>query len=197
MAVASMISAVFAPELFVLYTTMLLAGFEGRHTEWTLTGLASRVGTVVTAFLVAFIVYEGGAASYATVVPGGEDFVASIGLILGFLLIVIVWHYRRWGAIIPFYAAILIGTSVVHILVVPFWDVSSHVVYASVSAGYVTVVDRRFAVIFLVPLALAWSRVAVSAHTMTEAVGGLIGGLFLVGVVFVGTRVRRDELHQW
>lgn len=58
------------PELFVLYTTVLLAGFEGRHTEWRLTGLASRVGTVVTAFLVAFIVYEGGAASFATTVPG-------------------------------------------------------------------------------------------------------------------------------
>lgn len=193
MSVATMISAVFAPELFVLYTTLLLAGIELRHTEWTLTSLIGRVGTIATAFILAFAIYEGGAATFATLAPGGDDFVASIGLILGFLLIGSVWHYRQWGALIRFYAAILIGTSVVHLLVVPFWDVSSHVVYAGVSSGYLALVDRRFVVVLVVPIALAWSRVAVSAHTVAEAVGGLIAAIYLVGVVKIAGEYSRVE----
>ncbi|MFW5924328.1 MAG: hypothetical protein ACOCSP_01865 [archaeon] len=193
MRVATVLSEVFAPELFVLYTTVLVVGLELGQREWNWSGLAGRVGTIVAAWVAAFVVYEGGSAAFATQVPGGDDVFASVGLILGFLLIGAVWQHRGWGRSMRWFAGILVGTSVVHLLIVPFWDLSSHVLYAGVPSGYLAVADRRFAVLLLVPIAVAWSRISLGAHTVPEAIGGLIAALTVIAVVLIVADPSRFE----
>lgn len=197
-----MLSTVFAPELFLLAVTVLLVGWEFRSGRWGGRGdgfpsedsgsgtghgirkwgrVAPRVAVVGVAWGLAFAVYQGGPALLSTPAPGGEDFFASLGLIVGFALIGAVWRRRAWGSLLPAYCLLLVVTSAVHILVVPVWDVSSHVVYAAVPTGFLATVHRRFAALFVVPLALAWSRVALDAHTLDQSLGALALAAVIVG----------------
>ncbi|MFC6719179.1 hypothetical protein ACFQHN_16585 [Natrialbaceae archaeon GCM10025896] len=144
------------------------------------------------AFVLAFGIYQGGPETVSASVPGGEDFFASLGLIAGFVVIWFAWHRWEWGDLLPVYCLLLIGTSAVHLVVVPFWDVSSHVVYAAVSTGFLTFVDRRFVASLLVPLGLTWSRVALEAHTVVESVGGLVFASVIVAAAFFAGTIPKN-----
>jgi len=184
MAVADTVSTVFAPELFVLLATLLLVVYEGRD-DLTPKSLAPRLGVVVGAWVLAFGVYQGGPAIVGTAVPGGDDFFAALGLIVAFAGIALAWRQFDWGALVPPYAVLLIVTSLLHLVVVPLWDTSSHVIYAALPAGALIAADRRFAPLLLVAPLLVWSRIATGAHTVGEAVGGIV----VAAVVLAGALV--------
>lgn len=186
MRVAALISTVFTPELFVLVATLLLTGYDLRRTGWRWQRFAVRIAVVSGAWLVAVAVYQGGPTLVAGSVPGGADFFASVALIVSFATIGVVWRRRAWGHLLPTYCLLLIATSVIHIVVVPVWDLSSHVLYAAVPTAYLATIDRRFVVLFFVPLGLVWSRVALDAHTFGETLGGLA-----VAAVIVTVAIRR------
>lgn len=208
MRAAALLSTVFAPELFVLAVTLLLVGWEIRSESRQPDGgrwgprdadsasrpgevarrLLPRVALVGTAWTVAFVVYQGGPALLSGPVPGGEDVFASLGLIVSFAVIGVVWRRREWGPLLPAYCLLLVGTSLIHMVVVPFWDVSSHVLYAAVPTGYLAVVERGFVALFAVPLGLAWSRIALDAHTPGEALGGLALAAVIVAIATVADR---------
>lgn len=188
--VAGLLSMVFAPELFVLVATLLLVGWERRGAGWRWRGLLGRVAVVGVAWAVAFVVYQGGPALLSRSAPGGENFFASLGLIVGFALIGVAWRRRAWGPLLPAYCLLLVATSVVHLLVVPVWNVSSHVVYAAVPTGFLAVVNRRFLALLVVPLGLAWSRVALGAHTLDQSLGALVVAAVLIVATVYGRRFR-------
>jgi hypothetical protein len=188
MAVADTVSTVFAPELFVLFAALLLVGYEGRD-DLAPTSLAPRLGAVVGAWALAFAVYQGGPAVVDTGVPGGDDFFAALGLIVAFAGIAFAWRQFDWGGLVPPYAVLLIVTSLLHLVVVPLWDASSHVIYAAVPAGALVAADRRFTPLLLVAPLLVWSRIATGAHTVGEAVGGLV-----VAVVVLAGALALDRL---
>ncbi|GAB7094129.1 hypothetical protein JCM30237_12810 [Halolamina litorea] len=186
MRVAAALSTVFTPELFVLLSTLLLVGYERRR-DLAWKPLTARVGVVGAAWVVAFAVYRGGLSLVGTGVPGGDDFFAALALVLAFAGIGAVWRRRRWGPLVAPYAALLIGTSLLHLVVVPLWNTSSHVIYAAVPAGALTGIDRRFAPLLAVAPLLVWSRIATGAHSVDEALGGLL----VAGVVLAGAFVVR------
>lgn len=183
---AELISTVFAPELFVLVATLGVVGLEVRHDGRGKRALAVRTVAVVAAWTLALVVYQGGQTAIPTPVPGGEDFFASVGLIVGFGVIWLVWRRRGWEESVQAYAVLLVGTSMVHGLVVPLWNVSSHVLYATVPSVYLSTLDRRFAVLLVVPLALVWSRVALNTHTVAESAGALVVGV-AIGIATTAT----------
>jgi len=181
MSIADTVSTVFAPELFVLLATLLFVGYERRDTLDP-KPLAARLGVVVGAWVLAFGVYQGGPELVGTGVPGGDDFFAALGLIVAFAGIALAWRQFEWGSLVPPYAVLLVATSLLHLVVVPLWDASSHVIYAAVPAAALVAADRRFAPLLLVAPLLVWSRIATGAHTVGEAVGGLL----VAGVVLAG-----------
>ncbi|MBP1986209.1 hypothetical protein [Halolamina salifodinae] len=197
---ADTVSTLFTPELFLLLTTLLLIGYENRR-DLSLRPLATRIGVVVAAWVVAFGVYQGGAAVVGTgvpggdarlvgtAVPGGDDFFAALGLIVAFSTIALVWRRQDWGPLVAPYAALLVVTSLLHLVVVPLWNASSHVIYAAVPAGVLVAADRRFAPLLAVPPLLVWSRVATGAHTVDEAVGGLVVAGVVLGGAFALDRL--------
>ncbi|MFW5911491.1 MAG: hypothetical protein ACOCQV_02015 [Halolamina sp.] len=186
MRAADVVSTVFTPELFVLVATLLLVGYEWRD-RFSLRSLGTRLGVVVAAWVVAFAVYEGGVQLVGTPVPGGEDFFAALGLIVAFAGIWLAWRRFDWDALVPPYAALLVATSLLHLVVVPLWDTSSHVIYGAVPAGALVATDRRFAPLLAVVPLLVWSRIATGAHTVDEALGGLlVAGVVLGGAFALG-----------
>lgn len=191
MRVAAAISTVFTPELFLLLTTLLFVGYE-RRDDLSPKPLATRVGAVAAAWALAFAVYQAGP-QIITTVPGGDDFFAALGLIAAFAGIGLAWRQFDWGSLLPPYAALIVVTSLLHLVVVPVWDTSSHVIYAAVPVGALLAVDRRFAPLLAVPPLLVWSRIATGAHTVDEAVGGLVVAGLVVGGAFVLDRLPGEE----
>ncbi|WP_132057873.1 hypothetical protein [Halorussus amylolyticus] len=179
-------SDVFAPELFILACTLALLGYEWRAgSESGATRLGARLFTVLAGWAVAFAIYESTGLLFDPIPAWGSDFTGSLGVGVGILLIGGVWWSRRWGRHVPTFAAALFAVTAVHIAVTPFWDVSSHVAYTAVPAGYLALADRRFAPVVAVPVGMVAARPLAGAHTWAESAAGLALAAVFVAAVAV------------
>lgn len=170
-------SELFAPEYFVLLCSLLLVGHEWRESAGrSPAGLGARVGVVGLGWAVAFAVYRGVPRLVGMLPEWGTDAAGSGGLAVGVLGIALGWRLRGWDDRVPEYAAVLVAVTVPHLLLVPFWDVSGHVLYATVPAGYLAATDRRFVPLAAVPVGMVVARPLAGAHTWPQAAGGLVLG---------------------
>lgn len=181
--VARTYSAVFAPEYFVLVCAVALIVYEWRapvdrrHRQ-----LASRFGVLVFGWVVAFAIYESAPAVFPASVTWRTDFMGSLGLAVGVLLIWAAWRRWEWGEEVPEFCAMLVGLTAVHLAITPFWDVSSHVAYAVAPAGFLAAVDRRFFPLLIVPVGMVFARPLAGAHTWLQSIGGVVLGGAALGV---------------
>lgn len=185
---AQTFAAVFAPEVFLLVCTIGLVGYEW-HREITVpvSGLGFRLATVGVAWIIGFLCTELPDAMFSAPTEYWvEDLFAGLGITVGFLLIAVVWWWHNWGQYLPEFAVILIVLTVSHSVIVPFWDVSSHVIYTTVPVGYFITLSRRFVPIALIPGGMVVSRPLTGAHTWFQAIGGAILGVaFVAGFLWV------------
>ncbi len=187
--VAQLYSDVFTPELFVLLCGVLLIGYEwyglaGRSPV----GLGARLGVLALGWGVALAIYEGVPLLFERTPTWASDATGSAGLGVGILLIWLGWRRFEWGSHVPVFSALLVGVTVPHLLITPFWDISTHVLYAVVPAGYLALVDTRFAPLALVALGMVGARPLAGAHTWPQSVAGL-----LLGIAFVTASLRYDS----
>ena len=187
-------STLFAPEYFVLLCSLALVGREWRESDARLAGLGARVGVFGLGWAVAFVIYRGVPHAVGTVPSWGPDAAGSAGLGVGVAIIWLCWRRFDWGDRVPEYAAVLLAVTVPHLLVTPFWDLSSHVLYAATPAGHLTLTDRRFAPLLVVPAGMVASRPLAGAHTWAQSVGGLV--LAAVVLLALRRRRRRDRLDR-
>ncbi|WP_277555846.1 hypothetical protein [Halobaculum limi] len=178
-------SAVFAPELFVLVCGLLIVVYEWRlSTRRLLVGLGKRIGALGIGWALAFVVYQGLPQLFASTPSWILDATGSLGLGIGLLAIWGFWRTASWGTYVPEFAGVLVAVTIPHLLITPFWDISSHVLYAVVPAGYLGLVDRRFFPLVVIALGMVAARPLAGAHTWLESVGGLVLGVLFVGMFF-------------
>jgi hypothetical protein len=187
--VARTYSDVFAPEFFVLLCSLLVISYEWRaDTARSLAGLGGRVGVLGLGWVVAFVIYQGVPRILGDLPEWGTDFTGSAGLGVGILLIWVIWRRRGWGDLVPAFSLVLVAVTVPHLLITPVWDISSHVIYAVVPAGYLSVVDTRFAPVAVVAVGMVAARPLAGAHTWPESVAGLLLSIVvLIGLVRFGS----------
>lgn len=186
---AQLYSDVFTPELFVLLCGVLLIGYEWRGlADRSPAGLGARLGVLALGWAVALVIYEGVPLLFESTPTWASDATGSAGLGVGILLIWLGWRRFEWGSHVPVFSALLVGVTVPHLLITPFWDISTHVLYTVVPAGYLGLVDTRFAPLTLVALGMVFARPLAGAHTWPQSVAGL-----LLGVAFVGASLRYDR----
>jgi hypothetical protein len=185
--IAQAYAAVFAPELFVLLCSLLLLGSEWRtDSERSRTGLATRLGVVSLGWAVAFAIYQGVPQLVGPLPEWGTDVTASTGLAVGSLLIWVVWRQRDWGDLVPEFALLLVGATIPHLLITPLWAISSHVLYTVVPAGYVSLMNRRFAPLTLVGVGMVGARPLAGAHTWLQSIAGFVlSVVILLAFVFL------------
>ncbi|WP_336134718.1 hypothetical protein [Natronomonas amylolytica] len=186
--VARTYSEVFAPEFFVLLCSLLVISYEWRaESGRSLAGLGGRVGVLGFGWVVAFAIYQGVPRMVGELPEWGPDFTGSAGLGVGILLIWFVWRRREWGDHVPAFSLLLVAVTVPHLLITPVWDVSSHVIYAVVPAGYLLVVNARFAPVAVVAVGMVVARPLAGAHTWLQSIAGLLlSVVVLVGLVRFG-----------
>jgi len=176
--IASTYSAAFAPELFVLLCGLVAVGYELRRSSrrpWAT--IVARLGVLGFGWAVAFAVYRGLPRLLAAAPAWTTNATGSVGLAVGLLVIRGWWRRADWGPVVPEYALLLVAVTVPHLMITPVWDVSSHVLYAVVPAGFLTLVDRRAAPLVLVALGMVVARPLAGAHTWGESFGGLALGV--------------------
>ncbi len=197
--VAHTYSEVFAPEYFVLLCALTLILYEWYSTTDSRTiDLVPRLGVLALGWGVGLLIYKIGPAMFESVPSWGPDFTGSLGLGVGLLVIWLVWHLRKWGEFVPKLSLLLVAVTVPHLVITPFWDISSHVIYAVAPAGYLALVERRFAPFLIVPAGMVVSRPLADAHTWAQSVGGLVlAGVFVVGLLYrqahVGQQTDRES----
>ena len=97
-----------------------------------------------------------------------------------------VWHRYDWGTLVPGGVEALALVAVPYIGLSPVWNISGHVVLSLWGPLYLTLVDRKFWPLLLIPVLMVPDRVIVGAHTWTQSVtaflltGLLVGGLYWV-----------------
>ncbi len=195
--VARTYSEMFAPELFVLLCSLLVVGYEWRtSSEGSLGGLSKRVIVVACGWGIAFAIYQGVPRVVGTLPEWGTNATGSAGLAIGILVIWFGWRIWDWGSTVPEFALLLVGVTVPHLLITPFWDISSHVLYAMTPAGYLSLVDRRFVPLIVVALGMVVARPLAEAHTWLQSIGGLVLALaFLLALSRVSSRTVRPSDH--
>lgn len=190
---AQLFSDAFSPEYFVLACTLVLLGTELRPDHRTRRRtLLARLGVVGVAWGCAFAIYRSTPLFFEQVPTWGTDLIGGLGLAFGFLLIRSAWRARGWGPLVPEFSVLLLSITLVHSVVTPFWDISSHVLYTTVSAGYLSVVERRFGPLLIVPVGMVASRPLVGAHTWLQSVTGfVVAALFVLGLAHLRSRTGR------
>jgi len=156
---AQFYSDVFTPELFVLLCGLCLIGYEWSglaDRSWT--GLGARLGVLALGWTIGLAIYEGVPLLFETVPTWGPDATGSAGLGVGVLVIWLGWRVRAWGEYVPVFSGLLVAVTIPHLLVTPFWDISTHVLYAVVPAGYLLTVDRRFAPLAVIAVGMVFAR---------------------------------------
>lgn len=191
-------SAVFAPEVFLLACTVGLVVYEWRRADrLPPTALVPRFTTIAVAWGIAFLLTElpevllAAAPAYWV-----EDLFAGLGLTAGFLLLAGIWRWRNWGPRLPEFAAMLIVLTIGHSLIVPFWDVSGHVLYTAAPVGYFLTLSRRLVPAVAIPGGMVLSRPLAGAHTWAQSIGGAVLAVaFIVGFLWVRKRSVTPEVE--
>ena len=193
-AAAQLYSDVFTPELFVLLCGLCLIGYEWRGLpNPSLTGLGARLGVLALGWAIGLVIYEGVPLLFETVPTWTPDATGSAGLGVGVLVIWLGWRVWAWGEYVPVFSALLVGVTVPHLLITPLWDISTHVLYAVVPAGYLVTVDRRFAPLAAIAVGMVFARPWAGAHTWLQSVAGLVLGIGFVAAYlrYEGGRIER------
>jgi len=125
---AQLYTDLFAPELFVLLCGLSLIGYEWRGVpDRAGVGLGARLGVLALGWAIGLVLYTGVPLLLGTVPEWGPDATGSAGLGVGVLVIWLGWRRWGWGEYVPVFSGLLVGVTVPHLLITPFWDISSHV----------------------------------------------------------------------
>jgi len=178
---AQLYSDVFTPELFVLLCGLCLIGYEWHgHADRSLAGICARVSVLALGWAAGLAIYEGVPLLFETTPTWTPDATGSAGLGVGVVVIWLGWRVWGWGEYVPVFSALLVGVTGPHLLITPFWDISTHVLYAVVPAGYLLSVDRRFAPLAAIAVGMVFARPWAGAHTWPQSIAGLLLGIGFV-----------------
>ncbi|RCV65191.1 Membrane-associated phospholipid phosphatase, partial [Methanophagales archaeon] len=91
------------------------------------------------------------------------------------------------------YGAIgLITVSVPFMIISYFWNISGHVTFTAAPVTYLVLLDRRLALLYLIPVIMVFNRPLVDAHDILQSAAGFILGTLMM--LFV-VKILQQSLH--
>ena len=112
------------------------------------------------------------------------DFLVAGGMALVAAVLWYLWRRFEWGTVVPGALEAMVAVTVPYAALSPVWNVSGHVIFATMPTLYLVLVDRRFWPLLLVPAVMVPNRIYLDAHTWAQAIGGLLVASSLVVLVF-------------
>ena len=184
---------VFHPITLVCLGIVLLIHYEWaeqgepRSTLWRRLGVFAGAGALALVPSGAYILATGQSAMQVTQGNSWQvDALVASGLFTVAGALWFVWRRYDWGSLVPGGVEALALVTVPYIGLSPVWNISGHVVLSMWGPFYLTLVDRKFWPLMVIPVLMVPDRVIVDAHTWTQSIiaflltGLLIGGLYWV-----------------
>ncbi len=184
---------VFHPGVMVGGATLLLIWWEWNRQDVDQSTLATRVAAFVGAGALALLP----TAAYMLVTGSGlmettqgnkwqVDALVAGGFFITAVAVWLVWRWRDWGEAVPGMMVALVAATVPYIALSPFWNFSGHVTMALMPTLYLTLVDRRFAPLLLIPVVMVPNRVYLDAHSLAQSVVAfLVVAVIVAGVYWL------------
>jgi membrane-associated phospholipid phosphatase len=114
------------------------------------------------------------------------DALVAGGFFITAVAVWLVWRWRDWGEAVPGMMVALVAATVPYIALSPFWNFSGHVTMALMPTLYLTLVDRRFAPLLLIPVVMVPNRVYLDAHSLAQSVVAfLVVAVIVAGVYWL------------
>lgn len=185
----------FYPYVFHPAVTIGLGALLLVHYEWTRQGadrstLWHRVGTFLGAGVLSLLpslVYmlvtgEGPMETMSGNAWQVDSLVAS-GIAVAAGITWFAWRRYDWGTLVPVFMQTLVVVTVPYIALSPFWNFSGHVAMSLMPTLFLTLVDRKFWPLLLVPIVMVPNRIYVDAHTWPQVFGAFaVTATLVVGV---------------
>ena len=178
---------VFHPITLVGLGIVLLIHYEWARQGASRSALRRRLGAFLAAGALALV--PSGAYILATgkspmeVTQGNAwqvDALVASGLLAVSATLWFVWRRYDWGPLVPGGVEALALVTVPYIGLSPLWNVSGHVVLSLWGPLYLTLLDRKFWPLLVVPVVMVPNRVVVNAHTWAQSVGAFVLTALLV-----------------
>jgi len=175
---------IFHPVYFLLICAFIVIYIEWRNNGGS---LAARVLTLITAWVIGFVIYNMHSVFYPSASEQWiEDVFAAIGAATAILITLVLWKIKGFGVE---WIGNIVGTIAVLVpfaIISPFWNISGHVTFTTAPVVYIVALERRWIWLFIIPLVMIINRPVVGAHTVAQSIAGFfLGMLALVGYLYI------------
>ena len=92
----------------------------------------------------------------------------------------VLWKKLGYGKEVLYGAIGLIAVSVHYLIISYFWNISGHVTFTTAPVIYLVLIDRRLALLYVVPVIMVFNRQVVGAHDILQSVAGFILGTLMM-----------------
>jgi len=182
---------VFHPITVLGMGTLLLIRYEWAFQDRNRSALWRRVGVFLGAGLAsllpvaAFMLVTGSGVMETTKGNAWEvDALVAGGLFITSLVTWLVWRRYDWGQLVPTAMQALLVVTIPYALLSPFWNVSGHVITALMPTLYLTLVDRKYWPLLIIPVVMVPNRIYLDAHTWAQVIGAFVITMVVVLPVY-------------
>lgn len=172
---------VFHPLVFLFVVSLVMIRYEWNRQDvgWPLlwTRMLAFVGITALALIpdVIYILFFTPNTNMILLGNSWEvDLLTGLSLFIAASLAYYTWHINQWGPVLERAVVILAVVAVPHVLISPFWNFSGHVAFSMMPAFYVTLVDKKFWPLLIIPTIMVANRPLVGAHTWTQSITAYI-----------------------
>jgi len=102
------------------------------------------------------------------------DALVASGMLLVAGVLWYLWRRFEWGSLVSIASEAIAAVTLPYIALSPFWNVSGHVIFAAMPTVYLTLVDRRFWPLLLIPLVMIPNRIYLNAHSWAQSIAALV-----------------------
>jgi len=174
----------FDPKYFLFLSVIIIIFYDWKNSSQNFIHFFPRLAVISMCYVAALIIVN--LTMHQIVEPTSvypqylEDFSNIIGLILGLSLSIVLWRKFSYGKEFIYGAFGLIIVSVPFTIMSYFWNISGHVTFTAAPVTYLVLLDRRLALLYIIPVIMIFNRPFVGAHTPLQSIAGFILGIIIM-----------------
>jgi membrane-associated phospholipid phosphatase len=184
----------FDPRYFLFLSSILIVFYDWKNQYQEIKYYFERTAVISISYIAALIIVElvmmqivGRSSSYPQYFV---DYSNLAGLMLGLALSIALWKMFKFGKEFLYFAFGLLAVSLPFAVISYFWNISGHVTFTAAPVTYLVLLDRRFLLLYVIPVVMVFNRPYVGAHTPLQSISGFILGTALM---FYSIKIIRER----
>jgi len=175
---------VFNPKYLMLFSIILMAWYDWKNSSRAVIPFFGRFAVIFACCIASIGIMDlllQQVVEHASNYPQYfEDFSAIVGMTIGLTLCIVLWRVLGYGKELLYGAIGLIAVSVPYLIISYFWNISGHVTFTAAPVTYLVLLDRRLALLYVIPIIMMFNRPLVGAHDILQSAAGFILGTLMM-----------------